>query len=273
MCPGLSDDLQQKFNDEARKRTIINRDLKRLDFDIAALQETSLASSGSPREQDYTFLWQDKEPEEPRINCVGLAIVPTRGFQRLNLGIQLFAVCGTARGMFEGLKKAFDSSQVEIVPLRWASGGISKVAESKWRGGSSITSIIVTDTAVERILPVMDEPDAKPSIEELSKAINTFASGKAPGIDGIPPEVIKAGKKTVLLNHLHNLLLQCWVEGSVPQDMRDANTTTPYKNKEDGSDYNNYRRISLLSILGKIFARVVLIRLQSLAERIYLEAQ
>ena len=40
---------------------------------------------------------------------------------------------------------------------------------------------IATDTAVERItpLPVMDELDAPPSLEELSKAIDTLASGKA----------------------------------------------------------------------------------------------
>ena len=55
--------------------------------------------------------------------------------------------------------------------------------------------------------------------------------------------------------------------------MRDANITTLYKNKGDRSDCNNYRGISLLSIVGKVFARVVLNRLQSLAERIYPEAQ
>ena len=86
-------------------------------------------------------------------------------------------------------------------------------------------------------------------------------------------EVITAGKETSLLEHLHELLLQCWEEGSVPQDMRDANIITLYKNKGDRSDCNNYRGISLLSIVGKTFARVVLNRLQSLAERVYPESQ
>ena len=36
---------------------------------------------------------------------------------------------------------------------------------------------------------------------------------------------------------------------------------------------NNYRGISLLSIVGKVFARVILMRLQKLAERIYPETQ
>ena len=40
------------------------------------------------------------------------------------------------------------------------------------------------------------------------------------------PEVVKAGKSTALLHHLHELLLQCWEEGTIPQDMRDANIIT-----------------------------------------------
>jgi len=32
----------------------------------------------------------------------------------------------------------------------------------------------------------MDEADSEPTVEELSKAIDSLASGKAPGSDGIP---------------------------------------------------------------------------------------
>ena len=49
--------------------------------------------------------------------------------------------------------------------------------------------------------------------------------------------------------------------------MRDANIETLYKNKGDLSDCNNYRGISLLSVVGNVFARVSLTRLQILAER------
>ena len=59
----------------------------------------------------------------------------------------------------------------------------------------------------------------------------------------------------------------------MPQDMCDANIITLYKNKGDRSDCNNYRGISLHSIVGKTFARVMLNRLQTLAERVYPEAQ
>ena len=58
MCPGLSYDLSQV--DDSRKITIINCELKRLNIDIAALEETSLQSNDSLGEQDYMFFWQGK---------------------------------------------------------------------------------------------------------------------------------------------------------------------------------------------------------------------
>ena len=114
-------------------------------------------------------------------------------------------------------------------------------------------------------LPVMTELDTEPTEDDLSKAIDSLKNGKAPGKDATPPEVIKHGKPVLLLHHLH-LLLLCWKEATVPQDMRDANIVTLYKNKGDRSDCNNYRGISLLSVVGKVFARVALTKLQILAE-------
>ena len=89
---------------------------------------------------------------------------------------------------------------------------------------------------------------------------------------GDPPDLLKH-YKTTLLHSLHVLLCQCWQEGAVPQDMRDAKITTLFKNKGERSDCNNYRGISLLSVIGKVFAKVILIRLQKLAERVYSESQ
>ena len=67
---------------------------------------------------------------------------------------------------------------------------------------------VVTDTAVDSAtpLPVMEELNVPPSVDELSKATDSLACGKAPGNDGIPPEIIKAGKMNALLYHLHELL-------------------------------------------------------------------
>ena len=72
MCPGLYDDLQQV--DDFRKTTVIDRELSRLDVSIAALQETRLASSGSLREENYTFFWKGLEPADPCQYGVGFVV-------------------------------------------------------------------------------------------------------------------------------------------------------------------------------------------------------
>ena len=48
LCPGHSDDPQQI--DDTKKTEIINRELKRLNIDIATLQETRLPPNGSLRQ-------------------------------------------------------------------------------------------------------------------------------------------------------------------------------------------------------------------------------
>ena len=127
---------------------------------------------------------------------------------------------------------------------------------------------VVTEDALNAIecLPELEE------LDELSEALGSLASGKAPGKDGIPAEVLKCCKEP-LITELHEILCLCWSERVVPQDMRVANVVTLYKNKGDRSDCSNYRGISLLSVVGKVFARVVLKRLQVLAEQIYPESQ
>ena len=99
------------------------------------------------------------------------------------------------------------------------------------------TENIVTDIVVEStsLLPFMNKFDLPPSVVLLRKAINSLAWGKASGNNGIPSEVIEAGMNTALLYHLHELLLQCWEEGTVLQDMRDSNIVTLYKTKRKGT--------------------------------------
>ncbi|GFR78818.1 hypothetical protein ElyMa_002273900 [Elysia marginata] len=82
-------------------------------------------------------------------------------------------------------------------------------------------------------LPAMEEFDASPTIDELRKAIDTLSCGKAPGSDGIPTKIVKLARENSFLGHLHELLLQCWDEGTLPQDMRDAKIITLYRNKGD----------------------------------------
>ena len=96
--------------------------------------------------------------------------------------------------------------------------------------------------------------------------------GKAPGGIGIPAEIWKHGGDN-LFSRLHQLITNAWEVDSVPQAWKDASIVTIYK-KGDRTDCGNYRGISLLSIAGKIFARILLNRLSThITSEVVLETQ
>ena len=194
--------------------------------------------------------------------------------------IQLAAAMGNIRGMYDGIKKALGPMQSKMAPLKSTTGEV--ITDQGWQMERWVEHYsdlysrenTVTPSALGAIkcMPIMEELNAEPTMDELSKVIDSLAAGKAPGSNSIPPDLIKHCK-TTLLHPLHKVLCQCWREGAVLQDMRDAKIITLYKNKGERSDCNNYRGISLLSIIGKVYAWVLLICLQRLAECIHPESQ
>ena len=83
---------------------------------------------------------------------------------------------------------------------------------------------------------------------------------KAPGSDAIPAEVYKEGG-AALVAKLHQLFLLIWQSETVPQDFKDASIVHLYKRTGNRQTCDNHRGISLLSIAGKILARILLNRL------------
>ena len=109
-------------------------------------------------------------------------------------------------------------------------------------------------------------------MDEIKKAIHHTSSGRALGKDGIPAEIYKAAGPNAL-KAFHDVLLSIWEEEKMPDDFRDALIVSLYKNKRSKSDCGNYGGISLLSIAGKIFARVILNRLITVSEQNLPEAR
>uniref|UniRef100_A0A2C9L5U0 Reverse transcriptase domain-containing protein n=1 Tax=Biomphalaria glabrata TaxID=6526 RepID=A0A2C9L5U0_BIOGL len=171
------------------------------------------------------------------------------------------------------MKKAFGPHTSKCAPLKSKDGSIitdrALQMERLVEHYAELCQIenFISTTALSNFPPlsVLSELDETPSRKELSTAIDMLAHGKAPGGDGIPAEVIQAGKHA-LIKPLHELLSLCWEQEIVPQELKDANIVTIYKNKGDRTDCNSYRGILLLSIVGKAYARVILKRLQILAE-------
>ena len=120
-------------------------------------------------------------------------------------------------------------------------------------------------------VPVSEELDGVIHIEKVRKAVKQMECNKASGGDGIPAEVYKHGG-TTLMHHLHRLFLKIWDNEEVPQELKDASIVTIVK-KGSRTECGNYRGIYLLSVAGKILAKVLLNRLQPLSERIIPETQ
>ena len=70
-----------------------------------------------------------------------------------------------------------------------------------------------------------------------------------------------------LISRVLQLLRLIWQQEEVPQDLKDATIIHLYKRKGNRRDCNNHRGISLLSIAGKILARILLNRLMNHLEQ------
>ena len=123
--------------------------------------------------------------------------------------IKTAAETGNIKGMYDGIKQALGLTQKKTGPLKSATGEViqDRVQQMKcWAEHYSelySRENIITGDALSNIecLPVLDELDSEPTLEEVHTALNSLASGKAPGKDSIPAEALtkcKCGKeKTV----------------------------------------------------------------------------
>nr|VZI42020.1 unnamed protein product [Spirometra erinaceieuropaei] len=127
---------------------------------------------------------------------------------------------------------------------------------------------VISDPAIARLPQVATnvDLDLPPSLQETIRAVQQLSSGKAPGSDAIPAEVYKHGGSQ-LMDHLTALFQEMWRQGEVPQDFKDATIVHLYKRKGNRQVCDNHRGISLLNIAGKIFARILLNRLNNHLEQ------
>lgn len=190
------------------------------------------------------------------------------------------SVSGNLRTMYAGIKSIIGPTGRKTAPLKSKDGStITEKSKQLERWIEHYSELYGQESSFNQetidSIPnsnILYNLDTEPDVEEISRIIKSLPKGKASGSDAIPAELLKAGHDA-LIPHLHSLLIKCWRKGTMPQDMRDSNIVTLYKNKGDRGDCNNYRGISLLSVVGKVFARVLLSRLQLIAETVYPESQ
>ena len=97
---------------------------------------------------------------------------------------------------------------------------------------------------------------------EVKEAITSLKNNKAPGADEISAELLKRGGSTVVV-WLTAVFNRMWRNGKVPHEWTKG-VIVKVPKKGNLSDCNNWRGITLLSVPGKVFCKVLLTRLKNI---------
>ncbi|KAK3544065.1 hypothetical protein QTP86_000871 [Hemibagrus guttatus] len=113
-----------------------------------------------------------------------------------------------------------------------------------------------TDThSVEEPEAGDSEVDSFITQAEVTEVVQQLLGGKAPGVDEIRPEYLKS-LDVVGLSWLTRLCNIAWRSGTVPLDWA-TGVVVPLFKKGDRRVCSNYRGITLLSLPGKVYSRVL----------------
>jgi endonuclease/exonuclease/phosphatase family metal-dependent hydrolase len=103
-----------------------------------------------------------------------------------------------------------------------------------------------------------------PSLSEVKDAINSLKNNKAPGDDSLPAELFKAGGERLAIA-VHELIVRVWGEETLPEEWK-TGVICPIFKKGCKLECQNYRGISLLPSVYKIFSLLIADRLKPLME-------
>ena len=117
------------------------------------------------------------------------------------------------------------------------------------------------------VLPLRESMGSPPSSEEIWEALSCINAGRAAGKNSLLPELLKCCEADLL-----EYIMIVWEEGKVPEEWRDA-LLVPVPKKGDLTQCDNWRGISLLDTMGKLFDKVLQRRLQEMAEGVLSDSQ
>lgn len=113
--------------------------------------------------------------------------------------------------------------------------------------------------------------DLLPDIEEVARAIASLKTAKASGPDKIQSELLKAMGEAGLL-WLTRIIRHSYAKGTVVSDWGESIIVPVFK-KGDRRSCTNYRGVSLISHVVKVYSRVLANRLQAVSEEALVESQ
>ena len=100
----------------------------------------------------------------------------------------------------------------------------------------------------------------EPTHLEVVAAISMLSNNKSPGVDGVTAELLQHGGDRVV-HWLHRLILRAWDTGKAPLEWKRARIVLLHKGGSLAL-LDNYRGISLLDVCGKVYTKLLHLRLR-----------
>jgi hypothetical protein len=110
-----------------------------------------------------------------------------------------------------------------------------------------------------------EEQEPPPLLSEVESALKRLSSGKSPGLDGIPAELVKA-TGPLGIEVLHRLCISIWESCHWPEDWKIQEFVVLFKSG-DRKQCSNYRTIALISHTSKILLIIIVDRLKQKLEQ------
>lgn len=159
-----------------------------------------------------------------------------------------------SKTMYSLLRKVFGPQSSNVAPLK-SKDGTSLIKDpagitQRWHVHFSdffFNPSVVNDAAIDS-LPQHDINhlmDLTPTIDEVRLSLKQLNSGKAPGLDGIPTELLQHGGENIL-SAIHNMITLFWEGTPIPQDWVDGILVSIFKGKGTKSECDYYSGITLL---------------------------
>jgi hypothetical protein len=116
-----------------------------------------------------------------------------------------------------------------------------------------------------------DDAAEPPTEQEVEEAVFACRNGASPGADGIAAPMLKLS--ATMLKWLHRVIVAVWQSGRAPVEWKRALLVALYKGKGEKKVTDSYRGISLLSIPGKVYALIILSRINAHVDAQLLDSQ
>ena len=182
--------------------------------------------------------------------------------------IQSYANINDAKSFYEALKAVHGPRHFSLHPVRSIDGDLIKNKElilERWAEylQNLLNKVHTTDPCFLDdlpTLPIIPKLDDPPSFDEVERSILRLKTTKQPVLTTSLLRSLSM-VNCALHRRLHNFILDCWSAKCLPQQWKNANIILVHKQKGDRAECGNSRGIYLLSVAGKVLAKIMLTRL------------